>query len=111
MPVEAAPHPNPLPARAGRGSTLAARAPDPVGAAAGGAAGDFELAVDINRMRIAPALRALAVIGRTRNDIAVAARGRVPPRHRRPGRAAFQRLDLGLIGEPPVVVIERGPDL
>src|ERR1700754_1635331 len=92
-------------------SPLPDRAPDPVGAAAGGATGDFELAVDGHRMRIAPALRALAVIGRTRNDIAVAARGRVPPRHRRPGRAAFQRLDLGLISEPPVVVIERGADL
>src|SRR5258707_336454 len=61
-------------------------------------------------MRIAPALRALAVIGRTRNDIAIAARDRGPPRHRRPRRAAFQRLDLRLIGKAPVVVIERGAD-
>src|SRR3954452_18699422 len=91
-------------------TVLPDRAPYPVGAAAGGAAGDFELAVDGHRMRIAAALRALAVVGRTRNDIAIAPRRRVPPRHRRPRRAAFQRLDLRLIGKPPVVVVERAAD-
>src|SRR5262245_45663100 len=84
--------------------------PGAVGIAAGGAAGELRLAVDVDRVRVLPAGHGIALVGRTWNDGATAACIIIAPAYRRAGRARLERLDLRLIGARAILVIERSAD-
>src|SRR5580704_8144667 len=86
------------------------RGPGAVGIAAGGAAGALRGAIDIDRVGILPAGGAIGLVGRAGHDIAVTAGIRITPGDRGARRAGFQRLHLGGVGAPPVLVVHRRAD-
>ena len=86
---------------------LADRRPGAVRVAAGGAAGGLRPAIDIDRVGEGPAVVARLDVSRARHNGAVAAGIGVFPRHRRTRGAAFERVHLGGIGTPLVLVVER----
>src|SRR5262249_46574584 len=90
-----------------RGSTD--RDPVAFGIAAGRPASDLRLPVDINRVGVLAARHGIALIGRTRNHRAIAARIFVAPTDRSARRTGIERPHLRLVGARPILVVERGP--
>src|SRR6266566_4906188 len=86
------------------------RGPGAVRIAASVAASDLRLAVDIDGVRIGPALQSVGLIGGTRNHRSITTGIRILPRHRRTRLSAFERLHLRRIGAPLVVVVHAGAD-
>src|SRR5438477_11068794 len=84
--------------------------PASVRVAAGRAARDLRLPVDIDAVGVVAAFRAAGLIGCTGNDGAVAFWPLAAPAHRNARFAVLERLHLGRIGMLPVAFVEAGAD-
>src|SRR5262245_52357818 len=91
---------------------LADDLPGAVGLAASGAVGALRLAVDDDRRLVLAAILALRIlVGVLRHAVAVVAVVRVVPTGVLPVRLALERVQFGLAGILPILLVQRAADL